>query len=96
MPSDGVALAQLFVMALLGLIAILQAWRLETRIEAGFARVEVELGELDTAVKQLAGAVVPEPRPSPAEGDSRYKSSPALEETNKSCGRIATDSPHYR
>ena len=61
MPSDGVALAQLFLVGLWGLIAIWQVRRLETRVEAGFAWVEEKLAELDTAVKKLAGAVVPPP-----------------------------------
>ena len=46
MPSDGVALATLFAILILGGIVIIQAWMLEKRVEEGFARVSEGLEEV--------------------------------------------------
>ena len=50
--------------------------RLESRVEAGLARVEERLGEIDTAVGKLAGAVVPLPKPPHRKYSSPYPQSP--------------------
>ena len=84
MPSDGVAIATLFVIAFLG-VYIWQACRLERRVEEGFARVAQSLGEVEAAVGKLVGAVVPPPTtPTANNPNPIHEAPPALEKIQQS------------